>query len=84
MSGIRLTPDVIINMKLAFKSALVSGLITGILAMAGYIIGLGDVFQIEAKPLINVFAMATLTTIVSLIKSSLTTETGKVMGVKIK
>lgn len=71
-------------MKLAIKSALISGLITGVLATAGYVIGLGDVFQIQIKPMINVFALSALTTIVSLIKSSMTTGTGKVMGVKIK
>jgi hypothetical protein len=62
------------------KSALVSGVITGVLAIAGYIIGLGDVFAIDIHSLVNVGALAVLTTVVSLVKSWLTTDAGKFVG----
>jgi len=72
------------NMWISIKSALVSGVITAILAIAGYIIGVGDIFKIDVHALINVGALALLTTLVSLIKASLTTSAGTVGGIKIK
>ena len=62
------------------KSALVSGVITGVLGIAGYIIGVGDVFNLDVHTLINVGALSALTTAVSLIKSFLTTENGNFVG----
>lgn len=62
------------------KSALVSALLTAILAIAGYIIGVADVFKIDVHALINVGALSALTAIVSLIKSFLTTDGGKFVG----
>lgn len=66
------------------KSALVSGVITGILAIAGYIIGVGDVFAIDVHAMVNVGALALLTSVVSIIKSLLTTSTGTVASVQVK
>ncbi len=66
------------------KSALVSGVITGLLGIAGYIIGIGDVFALDTHSLVNVFALSALTTVVSLIKSAMTTPEGTVVGVQVK
>jgi len=71
-------------MWLNIKSALVSGLITGALGMAGYVIGVGDVFQLDTHSLINVFALSALTTIVSLVKATMTKDDGTIAGVQIK
>lgn len=66
------------------KSALVSGVLMGILAVAGYIIGVGDVFKLNLHALINSGVMAALTAAISLLKSSLTTDSGKLAGIQIK
>ena len=66
------------------KSALVSGVITGVLGIAGYIIGVGDIFKLDVHTLANVGALSALTTIVSLIKAAMTTDKGFIAGVKIK
>lgn len=63
------------------KSALTSGVLTAILAGAVFILGKGSVFGLDMHALINVVAMALLTTIVSLIKQMGTTEAGNFMGV---
>jgi len=66
------------------KSALLSTMLMAIVGMAVYVIGLGDVFLIELKPLVNVGAIALLTGIVSVIKSLLTSyDTGKAVGVQV-
>ena len=62
------------------KSALVSTVIAGILAGAMYVVGVGDVFAIEIKALINVFSLAALSGVVSLIKAGLTTTQGDFVG----
>ena len=71
-------------MWITIKSALVSGLIMAFLAVAGYIIGVGDVFKIDFHAFINAGVMAFLAAIVSLIKASLTTQEGTVLGVQVK
>jgi len=60
-----------------------SGATMAVLAMAGYVIGIGDVFALDPRALINVCMMAFLTTVVSLIKSSNTTPNGTFAGVQI-
>ena len=65
------------------KSALVSGIIMGILAIAAYIIGVGNIFTLDFHTLINAGVLAALVTIVSLIKSFLTTSRGSVVGVQV-
>lgn len=62
------------------KSALVSALITAVLATATYILGLGDVFKIDVHALINVISLSALTALVSIIKSFLTTSSGNFVG----
>lgn len=62
------------------KSALVSTVLAGILAGAIYILGVGDVFNLDIKAFVNVISMALLSGIVSLIKSSLTTDAGNFAG----
>lgn len=62
------------------KSSLVSAAITAVLAIAGYIIGVGDVFNIDVHALVNVGALSALTAFVSLIKSFFTTESGNFVG----
>ena len=62
------------------KSALVSGVITAVLATAVSIIGVGDVFKLDVHSLANVFARSALTAIVSFIKSILTTPAGNFVG----
>ena len=65
------------------SSAVVSGVITGVLGIAGYIIGVGDVFNLDVHTLLNVGALSALTAVVSLIKSLLTTNSGTVAGIQV-
>lgn len=62
------------------KSALVSLSLAGILAGALYILGIGNIFQIDIHSLLNVIAIAVLVGIVSLIKSGGTTKKGNFAG----
>lgn len=62
------------------KSAIVSAVITAVLAVAGYIIGVGDVFNIDVHALVNVASLSTLTAFVSLIKAFFTTDRGNFAG----
>jgi hypothetical protein len=65
------------------KSGLISGLITAILATFVYIIGVGSVFNLNLHSMVNVFTLALLVSIVSWIKSFLTTSDGKALGVTV-
>lgn len=71
-------------MKEAILSALVSGFLTAVLSVFTYIIGVGDIFSLDSRVLINIGIMSFLTTAVSLIKAGLTNEEGKIGGIKIK
>jgi hypothetical protein len=62
------------------RSALVSGVITAVLAGAGYIIGVGDIFGLNFHSLANVTAISFLVAIVSLVKAVLTTPAGNFAG----
>jgi hypothetical protein len=64
----------------SFKSALVSTVLMAILAMLVYIIGLGDVWQIDLKALTNIGILALATGLVSLIKNFLTSNDGNFAG----
>lgn len=66
---------------LTIKSALVSGVLAGILAVAGYIIGVGDLFVIDLHKLVNAFVLALLVAIVSVLKNLGTGKDGSFMGV---
>ncbi len=72
------------TMFLAIKSALISGLITGIIGVAGYIMGVGDLWKLDVHALLNVFAMSALTSIVSLVKAAMTKEDGTVAGTNLQ
>lgn len=69
---------------LQIKSALISGLLMGFLGVAGYIVSVGDVFKLDIHALVNVLVLSILTTLVSLIKSGLTTTSGTFAGIKVK
>lgn len=62
------------------KSAIVSGILAAIVSMAVYVIGLGDIFKTDLHSLINIGAISLLTTIVSLLKSFMTTSSGSFLG----
>lgn len=62
------------------KSALVSFILTAVLAAAGYIIGVGDIFGLNFHSLANVTAISALTALISLIKAFLTTPAGNFVG----
>lgn len=65
------------------KSALVSFVISGVLAGALYVLQVGDVFALDVHKLINVVAIAVLVGVVSLIKSTGTSTSGTFAGVQI-
>lgn len=66
------------------KSALVSGVLMAILGIATYLLGIGDIFKADGHTVANIAVMAILTAIVSVVKNSLTTSTGKIAGIKVK
>lgn len=71
-------------MWIKFKSALVSAGIAAVLSVAGYVVGVGDVFKLDPHALINAGVLSALTAIVSLIKSAITTDQGTALGVQVK
>lgn len=62
------------------KSALVSGFIAAFMGVAGYVIGIGDIFLLDGHALANVAVLSALTAVVSLVKSSMTNYEGKFAG----
>ncbi len=68
----------------SLKSALVSTVLMAVITVAGYIIGLGDIWKIDVHTLINLGVVSLLTGLVSLIKNYLTTENGTVAGLQVK
>ena len=62
------------------KSALVYGLLSALLAICVYAVGIGDVFKMDWKALVNAGFFAFLMALVSLLKNLLTTDSGKFMG----
>lgn len=66
-------------------SALVSGLIMALIVIITNILAIGDIFKLDWAVLINAGVIAFLTSIVSFLKSLLTTDSGKFIGlVKVK
>lgn len=59
------------------KSALVYGLVIGLLAMSGYAISVGDIWALDWKILVNTGFFAILG---SLVKNILTTNSGNFVG----
>ena len=72
------------KIKTQIKSALVSVVLMAILSIIVYILGVGDIFAVNVKIIVNIGVMSLLSGIASLIKSSFTTEAGKFAGVKVK
>ncbi len=63
------------------QGALISGLLMALVATGGYIIGVGDIFKLNAHALVNTGVMAGLTAVVSLLKSLLTNSQGVFLGI---
>lgn len=71
-------------MWIKIKSALISGVMLGVLAMAGYVVAVGDLWKLNLHELANIGVISALAAIVSLIKSMGTTEQGRFAGVQVK
>lgn len=70
---------------LQIKSALVTMVLSAILGIIVYIQQIGDIFKISGHSLVNLAVFAAIPTVISLLKSLLTTSEGKVLGlVKVK
>ena len=63
------------------RSALVYGVLTALMLMAVYVVGIGDIFKIDYRSLLNIGVISLLTTFVSLVKNLLTNSKGKFAGV---
>lgn len=61
-------------------SALISGLLIGVVAVASQILANGSIFGLDMHKLADVGAMAIITFLVSFLKSFLTTNDGKFIG----
>ena len=64
------------------KSALMFSLLTAVAGVLVYILGIGDIFSLDIKVLINIFVLSLGNGILSVIKSLLTTNSGNFIGVK--
>lgn len=62
------------------KSALVYGLLSGLLAVLVYVVSVGDVFALDSHALINAGVFGLAGSIVSIVKNLLTTDSGKFLG----
>jgi hypothetical protein len=62
------------------KSALIYVGLTAVVSVAGYILGVGDVFAIDMKSLANVLALSVAAGLVSILKQLLTTKKGEFLG----
>lgn len=71
-------------MKTQIKGALVSTVLMAILSIIVYILGVGDIFAVDVKVLVNVGVMSLLAGIASLLKAVLTDSTGRVAGIKVR
>lgn len=66
------------------KSALVSVILAMIIAVGGYIIGVGDVFKLDWHALVNAGVLSGVVGIVSVAKNSITNDDGKALGMQVK
>ena len=67
------------------KSALVYAVLTAVLSMLVYVVGIGDIFAISLKPVVNIGAISLGVGLISIIKNLLTTKEGMFVGaVKVK
>jgi hypothetical protein len=62
------------------KSALVSVVLMALLSVLLYVIGVGDLWQLDMRSLVNIGVISLFTGIVSLIKNFLTSDEGKFLG----
>lgn len=76
-------PEMFTVTKTNIKSAVMSVVLTAVLGMAAYIVGIGDVFNIDIHSLANIGALAFLNGLISLCKAFLTTSEGNLAGVKV-
>ncbi len=63
------------------RSALVYGILTALMLMAIYVVGIGDIFKIHYRTLLNIGVISLLTTFISLVKNLLTNSKGKFAGI---
>ncbi len=63
------------------KNAIVTVIITAVLAVLVYVTSLGDIFKIEWHTFVNIGVISLLNGLISLFKSFLTTDSGKFAGV---
>jgi len=63
------------------RSAITSVLLTAVLGLLMYVVGVGDVWKIDFHSVVNIFSIAIATGLVSLIKNFLTTDKGQFLGV---
>ncbi len=63
------------------KSALVYAVLTALAAMLVHVIGVGDIFALSVKPIVNIGVLSFAVGMLSLIKNLLTTDKGKFVGV---
>lgn len=72
------------NYMKTIKSALVSIILTAVLAILTYIASVGDIFAINWRIVANIGILSLIPGAASLIKSYGTTEDGTFAGIKIK
>lgn len=65
---------------ISVKSALVTVGIAIVLAVGGYIVGVGDVFKLDWHALVNVGVLSGVAGIISLAKSYMTDNNGRFLG----
>lgn len=67
----------------AVRSALVSVFLWVFIAVAGYIIGLGDIWKVDWKVMANIGALSLLTGLVSLVKEYFI-KNDKIFGMQVR
>lgn len=65
-----------------FKRGLMLGIITGVIAILGYILNVGSVFSVDLKSMVDVGVIAAIPALISWLASLLTTSRGVTLGVK--
>lgn len=63
------------------KSALMFALLIAVIEVLVYVIGVGDVFALDFKAVVNALVFPFLGAVLSLLKSFLTTSGGKFAGI---
>lgn len=64
-----------------FLRGLMLGVITGVIAMLGYVLKVGSVFGIDLRSMLDVGVVAAIPAIISWLGSLLTTSRGNMLGV---